>query len=112
MQSINQVMLSNKREDQPETRFAKEVLTRAFMDSMGSTSSTNGDTKSQLDILKSQANDFFSMDRPRFILICDIALVEPSYIVKIHQNLIDHKKRGDLKKFSLRVIVDKLIKHL
>ena len=112
MQSINQGTLSNKREDPPHTRLAKEVLVRALMDSLGSLSSTSGDTKSQLGILRSQANDFFSMNRPRFRLICDIAMAEPSYIVKIHRSLIDHKKRGDLKKFSLKVIVEKFIKYL
>jgi len=112
MQSINQGTLRNKTEDQPYTRFAKEVLVRALMDSLGSSSSTSGDTKSQLGILRSQADDFFNMTRPRFRLICDIAMVEPSYIVKIHRSLIDHKKRGDLKKFSLKVVVERCIDHL
>ena len=112
MWNFNQGTVSDKREDPPHTRLAKEVLVRALMDSLGSLSSTSGDTKSQLGILRSQANDFFSMNRPRFRLICDIAMAEPSYVIKIHQSLTEHKKRGDLKKFSLKVVVERCIDHL
>ena len=112
MQSINQGILGNKREDMPHTCFAKAVLVRALMDSLGSLSSTSGGTKSQLSILRSQAKDFFSMTKPRFRLICDIAMAEPSYVIKIHQSLTEHKKRGDLKKFSLKVVVERCIDHL
>jgi len=112
MWNFNQGTVSDKREDPPYTRLAKEVLIRALTDSLGSLSSTSGSTKSQVGILRSQANDFFSTSRPRFMLICDIAMAEPSYVIKVHQSLIDHKKRGDLKNFSLKVIVEKFIKYL
>ena len=112
MWNFNQGTVSDKREDPPHTRLAKEVLIRALTDSLGSLSSTSGSTKSQVGILRSQANDFFSTSRPRFMLICDIAMAEPSYVIKVHQSLIDHKKRGDLKNFSLKVVVERCIDHL
>ena len=47
-----------------------------------------------------------------FKLWCDIADTEPSYIITLHNSLTYHYNCGKLKSFSIKTIVDKLLKKL
>jgi len=95
-----------------EENFAKAMLERTLMDSLGSIGSVNFCTKDQLGIIQSQSRDFFNTSKPRFRLMCDIAGIDPDYMVMLHKKLLHHYKRGDLKKLGLKSVIAKLINHL
>ena len=62
--------------------------------------------------LKSQAKDFINSSQVMFKLWCDIADTEPDYIVTLYNSLTQHYKCGKLKSFSIKTIVEKLLKKL
>ena len=95
-----------------EKNLAKAMLERTLMDSLGSIGSVNFCTKDQLGIMQSQSRDFFSTSKPRFRLMCDIAGIDPDYMVMLHKKLLHHHKRGHLKKLGLKLVIAKLINHL
>jgi hypothetical protein len=95
-----------------EKDLAKAVIGRAFLDSVGDVGSEGAMGGESAATLKSQAKDFINSSQVMFKLWCDIADTEPNYIITLHDSLTYHYNCGKLKSFSIKTIVDRLLKKL
>ena len=95
-----------------EKDLAKAVIGRAFLDSVGDVGSEGAMGGESAATLKNQAKDFINSSQVMFKMWCDIADTEPNYIVTLHDSLTQHYKCGKLKSFSIKTIVEKLLKKL
>jgi len=95
-----------------EKDLAKAVIGRAFLDSVGDVGSEGGMGGESIETLKDKAKDFINSSKTIFKVWCDIADTEPEYIVTLHNSLTYHYNCGKLKSFSIKTIVDKLLKKL
>ena len=95
-----------------EKDLAKAVIGRAFLDSVGDVGSEGAMGGESAATLKSQAKNFIKSSQVMFKVWCDIADTEPDYIVTLYSSLTQHYKCGKLKSFSIKTIVDKLLKKL
>jgi len=95
-----------------EKDLAKAIIGRAFLDSVGDVGSEGAMGGESVATLKSQAKGFINTGKAMFKVWCDIADTEPDYIVTLHNSLTQHYKCGKLKSFSIKTIVEKLLKKL
>ena len=95
-----------------EKDLAKAVIGRAFHDSVGDVGSHGGIGGESVATLKNQAKSFINSSKTIFKVWCDIADTEPDYIVTLHDSLTYHYNCGKLKSFSIKTIVEKLLKKL
>ena len=101
-----------RHEDSGLKKLAKAVLTRAFLDSVGHVGSCGSISDGELSLLRDQANNFINSSKEIFRVWCDMADAEPDYIIDLHSSLTYHYNCGRLKSFSVKTIVDKLLKKL
>ena len=98
--------------DTAEKHLAKAVIGRAFLDSVGDVGSEAGIGGESVETLKDKAKDFLNSNKIIFKIWCDIADTEPEYIITLHDSLTYHYNCGKLKSFSIKTIVEKLLKKL
>ena len=107
----NAVGSANKysREREGHENMGRACFVRTLMDSLGylNPASSVGEGVMKMEIRT--ARSFFDENKKQFILMCDIAGLEPSYIIRLRNALCVSKKKGKLEKLNMKVVVDKLI---
>jgi len=112
MRNIQSANFINDPEVLPEKRFAKAVLIRAFLDSVGHIGNLGSMSTYEIRVLKSQAYNFISTSKKRFRDICELADANPGYIVNLHSNLTYQYSCGKLKDLNTRYVVERLFQKL
>ena len=110
--SLNEGLLKTDFPDLPETKLAKAVLVRAFMDSVDCLNPSSSCGPSELKIVTSAAKDFLTKPTIIFNFWCAVAGAEPSYIKFLYKRLEKFYLSGALKGVNIKVLVERAINRI
>ena len=96
------------------TKLGRAFFVRTLMDSIGCLNPISHFGQGAVQIEVDTAKAFFNEDKKRFRLMCDLAGLEPSYAVKLHNDLAHHYRKGTFKKHKLniKVVVERLVERV
>ena len=89
------------------TKLGRAFFVRTLMDSLGNTNPASSFGVGVMKIEVSTAKSFFNENKPRFKLMCELAQIEPGYMVRLFDEFVYQKNTGTFKKNKLNMKVVK-----
>tara|TARA_R100000781_G_scaffold71388_1_gene44784 strand:+ start:1117 stop:1476 length:360 start_codon:yes stop_codon:yes gene_type:complete len=93
------------------TKLGRAFFVRTLMDSLGNLNPTSSFGVGVMKVEVSTAKSFFNEHKPQFILMCELAQIEPGYMIRLFDELVYQKNRGTFKKHKLniKVVVERIV---
>lgn len=91
---------------------ARAVLNRAFLDSLGHLTNSSYCGKAEKQRLQDSAKFFIDSSDTMFIYWCDLAELEPDYVVRKYHDLQYVFNTGKLKGINLQTFIEEYINRL
>jgi hypothetical protein len=110
--SFNEGVFKTDYDEIPETKLAKAVLVRAFMDSVDCLNPSSSCGPSELKIVTSAAKNFLTTPTKIFHFWCAAAGAEPDYIKFLYYRLEKFYLARGLKGINIKVLVERAINRI
>jgi len=91
---------------------ARAVLGRAFMDAVGHITNSSYCGATERSLLKKDSIRFIDSNNKWFVYWCDMAELEPDYVVRKFDDLIYHFNSGKMKGLNLQTLIETYISRL
>jgi len=109
----NAVASANFKHEELEahTKLGRAFFVRTLMDSLGNLNPTSSFGVGVMKVEVSTAKSFFNEHKPQFILMCELAQIEPGYMIRLFDELVYQKNTGTFKKHKLniKVVVERIV---